>query len=104
MRYYLLFAAGRLAIARQDALIGDIVKNFSLEKDLPYLYTLRGEWRNQELEQEVETEIETAEIETAEIETAEIETAEIETAEIETVEVEVDAEADADAKLEAEQK
>ena len=52
MRYYLLFAAGRTAISRQDALIGDIVKNFGFKEDLPYLYALLAEWRSKESEQE----------------------------------------------------
>lgn len=45
MRYYLLFATGYAASSRNSSLIGDIVKSFALDEDLPYLYTLMGEWR-----------------------------------------------------------
>ena len=48
MRFYLLFAASRQTLSQQDALIGDIVKSFGLDKDLPYLYGLMNEWRTQE--------------------------------------------------------
>ena len=48
MRYYLLFAAGYQAIARQEALIGDIGKSFGMDEGLPYLYALMNEWRKQE--------------------------------------------------------
>jgi hypothetical protein len=52
MRYYLLFACGRAVAAKQVVLIGDIVKSFALDEDLPYLYTLMNEWREEEFVQE----------------------------------------------------
>ena len=48
IRYYLLFVAGHAAAARQSALIGDIVKSFGMDEDLPYLYGLMEEWRTEE--------------------------------------------------------
>ena len=48
IRYYLLFAASSAAYNQQRTLIGDIVKSFVLDQDLPYLYGLMEEWREVE--------------------------------------------------------
>lgn len=48
IRYYLLFATGRANANRQSALIGDILKEFVVDEDVPYLYELMEEWRSLE--------------------------------------------------------
>ena len=45
IRYYLLFAGGRLTISQLNTLIGDIIKSFKLDEELPYLYELMEDWR-----------------------------------------------------------